>query len=408
MRKYQANINSFLTLSEVSQSELSAAGDSLMEGRIIENIQRLTKYDKGLEMALSNNYLQEINKSAIDKGISFKVEGAVLDNKRLTLSYSLNSEENLPLSLGEFNVVDEHSNCINAYKVYSSSNDFESNKNTGLITLILDDNLNTFPQNITISCSSLESEPCTMEGRTVYGNWNVSFGLNTLPYNVMPKQINLNKSIKVNDMDFTIDYIKMYPTVVDIKLTFNENNLNKFIKFKNLYLRDEKGNMYSWYGLSSVISENELELHFESSYFANSKELYLSFDGIYCIPKEDRYLIYDLDSKALIDRGGYDIEITEDNFNVEHKNKKYDLKLGFKVKDKNILGDDESFLELSSEALNESGEELSITTRQVYIPVKRKLTGDIFIENLRNSHVLKIKIEGASVGIMENTETKLF
>lgn len=408
MRKYQANINSFLTLSELSKAQLSAAGDSLMEGKTTENIIRLTKYDKGLEMALSNNYLQEINKSAVDKGISLNIEGALLDNKRLTLSYSLSCSENIPLSLGDFNVIDENGNFINAYKVYSSSNDFQSNKNTGLITLILDDDVNTFPQNITINCSSLEAEPCTLESRTVYGNWNMSFGLNTLPYNVMPKQININKSIDMDGMNFTIDYIKMYPTVVDIKLTFNENNPNRFVKFKNLYLSDENGNMYSWYGLSSVISEKELELHFESSYFNNSKELYLSFDGIYFMPKEDKYLVFDLASNKLVDNGGFNIEITDVKSNVEYKNKKYDLKLEFRVRDNNILRDDESFIELSGNALNELGDEITMTTRQVYLPVKRKLSGEIFLENLGGSNLIKARIEGTSVGIMESKEIKLF
>lgn len=407
MNKYQPNLNSILSISEAdAQRALGALGNAQGESKA-EILKRLARYDKGLEMALSGNYLQEIDKSAVDKNIKLTIEGLIVDNKRLTISYSLDSKDDISLSLGDFDVKDNSGNYINAYKVYSSSRNSKLNNNMGLVTLVLDDDINTFPQNLIFECRSIEASPFTSENRTISGNWCVDFNFSTFKYNVMPRYFEINKKLNMEDIALRFDYVKIYPTVVDIKITFDEDNSHRFVKFKNLYLKDENGNMYSWYGLSSAVSENELVLHFESNYFMNSNELFLSFDGIYSVPKEDSYLVYDLTKNKIIEKGNYDIEIISKGINLNYKNKEYALSLGYKVKDKDVLKDDDAFLDFSNSALNELSNEISITTKQTFSPSRRKLFGEIFIENPKDSSILKFKIQGASTGIMEEKEIKL-
>ncbi|NMM64065.1 DUF4179 domain-containing protein [Clostridium sp. P21] len=134
--------------------------------------------------------------------------------------------------------------------------------------------------------SNFKREPISISGE-----WK--FDINTyksLKYK-KPEVYN-NIKFNENDTDFNIDSVKIYPAHIEMRIKLGKNKINsaqcysigretikngKLDNSKLPYLVDEKDNkyMFSDNELDEMDSDNCLSMNFQSSYFKDSKELYL-------------------------------------------------------------------------------------------------------------------------------------
>ncbi|AKA67334.1 DUF4179 domain-containing protein [Clostridium scatologenes] len=101
-----------------------------------------------------------------------------------------------------------------------------------------------------------------------------------------------NIKFRENSTDFNIKALKIYPTHIEMRIELGKNTINsaqcysigrQIIKNEKIdnsklpYLIDEKGNKYLFADndLEEMDSDNCLNMNFQSSYFRDSKELYL-------------------------------------------------------------------------------------------------------------------------------------
>ena len=72
----------------------------------------------------------------------------------------------------------------------------------------------------------------------------------------------------------------------------------KIFHLNNVRLMDEKGEI--WGSTGGRLSEGESDIYIESNYFHKPKELYILFDGIHALNKDDTTLLIDEKNGQLI------------------------------------------------------------------------------------------------------------
>jgi hypothetical protein len=223
-----------------------------------------------------------------------------------------------------------------------------------------------------------------------------------------PQVYSLDREMQVGDMKFLIEYMKIYPTVIDVKIKADENNGMRFTGFKNLHIEDEKGTRYSF--RVGTLPGEETMFGFESSYFIGAKKFYLVGDGVYTMPLEDKYLVLDLDNKKVIDDGGFGISYLYNREGEQWGSREYDFTAAFNVKiPENEENDDTLSIELDFKAVDENGREYNLGSRFSTGGSDRGYKEFGFgIEKMdKVPHTLKIRILRTYMGIMEPFRIKL-
>ena len=344
--RFNAVIASLFAVFILSINISPAFAESINQIPIISSISNalLFHYDKNI----INAEKQNVDQTKIDKGISITIDNIVSDDKDLFILYTLDGKMNKDdiknLLLDDFTLKDASNNSIldskdfkaqmlpeklndqegdyiilssKQYKCIVSSlgNSLESyskNKKTyGSIELISLEDSSKIPNEISLNISSLTEvyntnfskeknksfiskfsrEPIVIEGK-----WAFSIKIDD---NLKLKKPEVYSDIKfsTNNTDFTLEYLKIYPTHISTKLKLGENKLDKSqcwsigrieadSKGKLPYLIDENGNKYFISGnpLTSIDSDKCIFLSFESCYFNKTKELYLVISQLNYMP----------------------------------------------------------------------------------------------------------------------------
>jgi hypothetical protein len=294
----------------------------------------LFHYDKNI----ANAEKQNVKETKLDKGINITIDNIVSDDKDLFILYTLNGEldkDNVKNLILENFMLKDNNNVIldskdfksqilpeklegedgdyivlsnKQYKCIVSSlgnsleNYSENKKTYGSIELISVAESSIIPNEINLDVSSLSEAYNTnfskqnnknfiskfnREPISIQGKWSFSMKINN---NLKSKKPEVYSNIKfsTNNTDFTLEYLKIYPTHISTRIKLGENKLDKSQcwsvgrivgndKGKLPYLIDENGNKYfiSGNALTNIDSNKFINLSFESCYFNKTKELYL-------------------------------------------------------------------------------------------------------------------------------------
>ena len=117
------------------------------------------------------------------------------------------------------------------------------------------------------------------------------------------KVYKLNKEVEIEHQKMTIDTVTIYPLRTAIQVTFDESNSMKLLHFEDMRIEDEHGEVWSKIqnGISGVGSgENTETYYLQSNYFERPEKLFLKFEKMLALPKEDAYLIVDTMKKTVL------------------------------------------------------------------------------------------------------------
>jgi hypothetical protein len=333
---------------------------------LFEHIIGVMRIDIGSEKALEKSFLQTINQTVEDKGIKVTINNIIYDRRKMIVSYSFESKEdykNLEIGVAKFNGLDGKPLKVVTSYGNSTEKDGESSKvKVGTAEILFNDDSITFPKEIIIEFSEfIEEGTDYINKKPIEGDWNFKIKLNETFLNVEPKVLNINKDVNLDKIKFNVKNLKIYPTIADVKLVWDEESEYKIVGFKNPKLVDDKGRSYT--SNSGGISNLEYILHFQSSYFRHFRNMSFEAEGVYYIPKEEQFIEVDLKNMKIIDSRGYKLEIdraASKSFNNTYKNDREDLTIGFKVTDEEFYNarskdqsDNRLYLQLS-EALDEN------------------------------------------------------
>lgn len=255
----------------------------------MEKVVELIRYDKGMMTAVEQDYYQRIGAYDEKSGLKVTIDGAIADENELVLFYTLKSQEKqkelkfekveltglggkkrefATASYGWSNPTSEKGQRLYNGKIeYSFEKPFSSTK--------LQLNLK-------------------VEGKEISGEYSIPI---TLKKDIQAKKTyQLNKTITIEGQKITFLDATVYPLRVAIHVKMNPSNSKKLLEFEDLRLVDENGE--TWNKISdgitaSNISDDEKIIYLQSNYFRKPKELYLVFNKIQAVDKDEAYLVVD-------------------------------------------------------------------------------------------------------------------
>lgn len=321
--KVAACISLILFLTCIRVSSTFASYLSNVPG--LSYIVRLVNYDKGLQSAINNNFMQHIGAYDEKHGIKFTVNDVIIDEQRMIIFYSIeNKNKDGFVNLYKFNITGNN----NEYLDFSTSNvklerkDIENkNLSFGRINISFDEQ-EKIPDSYIIKLAIIKSknEDYTMmekrkestnilDNSQIYKDFMVKFSVDKSKFQNMKKNYIINKTVEIENQRITFTNAVISPTRIAVKIKFDPSNTKKILKFDDLKLVDQNGNLYGHItnGISSttVSSDNGIEykqIYFESNYFENPKSLFITFSSIEAVDKDKTKVKIDLDNKKIISK----------------------------------------------------------------------------------------------------------
>lgn len=295
----------FVTSIRVSPAFAQAVATIPGMAKIVE----LIEFDKGIKGVLDNDYYQEINVNTERDNLNLTINGVILDETGMVLSYTLEAPYSLEdLQYKEIKLLYEGEEILSSIS-YDNPNQSHPNRKEDLIQFIFSE-----PSLFKNQEFTLELELGTKEN-TVF----------TVPFHV-PEKVEegkvytLNQELEIEKQKLTIEAVTIYPLRVAVEVTFDESNTMELLQFEDMRIEDENGEVWSQIqnGITGRSNEEgDVETYFlQSNYFEQPEKLYLKLNKMQALPKDDLFLIIDTYTRKVLKQPSVsDFEITNITFN---------------------------------------------------------------------------------------------
>ncbi|MCM0649332.1 DUF4179 domain-containing protein [Clostridium swellfunianum] len=361
----------------------------------LEYLVRLINHDKGLQSAVENNFIQNINSSITKEGITFTIKDTIIDKYKALIFYSIeNNKDSKFIELAEVKLIDEKGKELPVGVGWSVSRPDEKVGNKKVedkieISFIEE---GTLPNNLhlEIKLRELDSYDDINKVKTMIdGIWTYDIPVNKKKIEAMEKSYSLNKQINIDGQKVTFKKVMITPIRAAVEVEYDENNSKKVLGYDDIKIVDEKGNQWGTIinGVSGSRKNDSHEtIYFQSNYFNSPKHLYIKASNVRAVDKDKANVVVDIESSKLlkapdeklklmrVDKGETETRIT---FSLE-RDKLFDEKLGYFIfsgtfKDSNGKAYHENHCETYSESVNEQ-------TINFIIDNNSDIKGPIFLE----------------------------
>lgn len=310
----------FITSIRVSPAFAAALHQIPGLGYIVE----LIHFDKGLQSAVDNDFLQPIGISDEHENIIFTVDGIIIDESSLAIFYTLENKRGYgEVGLSEVRIYDEQGNPLVASIGYGSSANPDQDgdgKIQAQIGVYFVDPI-TIPDRIGLSVKLREQNPhgvqnpakpvdpidTSIQQPTIALNlsstWKINIPVDKDRFAGMKTVYELNQSVIVEGQKITFETVTVYPTRMALNVAYDSDNSKRIFAFDDLTLVNEKGEEWGriMNGVSgSKLDENHEILYFQSHYFTQPKKLFLQGKSIRTLDKEDTKVTLDLEAERIL------------------------------------------------------------------------------------------------------------
>ncbi|MCM3357851.1 DUF4179 domain-containing protein [Psychrobacillus sp. MER TA 171] len=334
----------FTTSIRVSPTFATAVASIPGLERFVEILQ--PEFDKGLEAIIDQEYYEPVGISQTENNITFTLDGVIIDETGAEIFYTLEAPYSIKnIDYGDIKFFNGDKELVSSIS-YNSPNQEEENRKLDKFSF-------TFSDIEKFKTKDFKIKFEIMEGRDKTTAFEVPF---TIKNDLMSgKEYKVNKEVIIDGQKIFIEEVNIYPLRVALNIHFDEKNTMEILQFEDIRLEDEKGEVWSSIrnGSSGFGGVGDLEKTYflQSNYFKEPKELYLKFDKVQALPKEESYLLIDFDKKEILEQPSFGkIEITKI------------LPGGLEVRYKPMR--DNHTYSLFSQGENEKGED-------IYIPLQR-------------------------------------
>ncbi|CAM3384068.1 DUF4179 domain-containing protein [Paenibacillus lupini] len=265
----------------------------------LRSLVELIHYDKGLELALDNDYMQPVGLFEEHDGMKVTIDGLIADDSRIIVFYTLKNVD------GQRSIVNLHEASLTNSKNMSSSYGFSANNEDweniqGTIDFYPNEEGN-IPDTLNLKLEfNLETETASKNTK-----WKFAIPVDKARFEGLKEIYDINQTVTVEGQEITFGKMTVYPTRIGIEVAYDPANTKKLFYFDDLRLEDEEGEEFGTItnGVSgSTISENSQVLYFQSNYFRQPKHLYLRASSIRALDKDKLEVKVDLEHKKLISR----------------------------------------------------------------------------------------------------------
>ena len=292
---WSAVIAAILLLTLVTSIRVSPAFASAISSIPgMEKIVELIRYDKGIVSAIENDYFQPLQLSSEKDGVTFTVEGVIMDDDQMVVFYTLKGDYE-DIGWEEFKLFDQNGRelpvGVSSYWVYG--NEQKSSEKSSNITIYF---YNKEQGNDFILKGTLGSELKPIE-------FEIPFTVEEI---VKPIEVfTVNETFIIEGQEITIRKVEISPLRVGVHFQTTPSNTKEVFSFSDLRLVNE--NQEAWTTIvngegSRGTKDEERVVYLQSNYFEKPKELFLKFNKIQTLNKDEAYVLVDLDKKIILEQ----------------------------------------------------------------------------------------------------------
>jgi hypothetical protein len=286
---------------------------------VLDSIVKLVNYDKGLQLALENEFIQPVGVSDEHDGIKVTVDGIIVDETRMLIFYTIENKGDYGrINISRFNFNDEES-WIRGLSYGSPDFDEKRKTQQGKVDVSFNERAN-IPEKINVSfqlaalnkrnASDPPSARVGDEHPTPYGDsfdttWDIPISIDKAKFEGLKEVYEINQTVRVQGQSITFKSLTVHPTRAALEVEYDPNNSKKIFRYDDIRLVDENGEDFGT--ITSGIGgrgngENGEILYFQSNYFKKPKQLYIQANEYSALDKDQLEVLVDLKEEKLLKR----------------------------------------------------------------------------------------------------------
>ncbi len=346
--------------------------DAIIDIPVIGTLAEYVSFDKGLQNAIDNKYIQEVNLVQESNGYTLGLPYVIADNKRLVLFFQLPkdmiAQDNTNYQVYVNDITDLsgviQSNTGNSrYKSFEA--EYNSNKN-GLIVVSIRIPGEIIPQKLKLSVS-LQTQNPNDDYRDEFDDLpkdlfqtlgSFEFDLELNDY-VEPNILIKDQVLQVKDQTLHINSVTEYPTGIEISVTSPGTN-SSIISDLNFKAIDSDGNVWKQTGSSvpfnSDTTNRTLFCYLENNYYDLAPLEKLEITGISMFDASEQYITVDLLNKTLTpkpsDLNIINVEMKDEKANITFETEKMENRCYFDFNYTDLYGTKYKFDHISFDTRN--------------------------------------------------------
>ncbi|WP_180968212.1 DUF4179 domain-containing protein [Cytobacillus massiliigabonensis] len=263
----------------------------------MEKLVELISDNKGLMLAVENEYVQEINATQEKNGLKVTFDSVIADEKGMVIFQTIEAKEQQE----KFYVNDLKLESADGTELHLGSYSYGTHqphgelrkKEMATMDFFFEEPLKTKEFTVTF----------TVETNDYEEDFRFLFTLEK-PLKAT-KTFEMNKTVTIEGQKITIKNIKIYPLRVAVHVVMDPKNSKKIFTFEDIRLVDENGEAWTKIAngfTASQLSDNEHILYLQSNYFKEPKELYLVMNKLQAVDQEDAYVKVDMENERIINQ----------------------------------------------------------------------------------------------------------
>lgn len=298
--------------------------NGIMNVPVLKDLAAFVTFDKSLNSAIENEYVQEMNLTATNGSTTLGLPYVIADEKNLVAFFQVPKDliqnENDWIQLFSIEMKDlSTGEKIEGYADATQSVSKESlEQNNGLNYIHYKFAEGTLPKSVEITVKleighvqsgvvNKDDFITTPTGEIQYGSSITNYeDLGTFTYSLTfddfakPKVYDINQEKIVNGQKLTIEKITVLPTGTEVFITFDKDNTARINGLELETINRNNEVLKSAGGISGFNDPDGYwtKIYIESNYFNNSKDETLLIKGIRLMNKDEEYITVNLDDKT--------------------------------------------------------------------------------------------------------------
>ncbi|MDF2609953.1 MAG: hypothetical protein K0R92_1427 [Lachnospiraceae bacterium] len=292
---------------------------------IIGILAEFVNYNKSLSDAIHNDYVQEVNLTASNNGITLLLPYIIADENNLVLFFQIPKEVKIKeddwFTISPDKMIDSDTGeIVKGYSAFTSAYSADNIKEYGGLTYIhyhfvegeIPESLNI---NVNFSVEYTKNNSVIVDSKDSHISdpldhpENKKDDLGTFTFQLTvdsstfrpPITYKVHEEQVVNGQKFVIEEVTLYPTGTEVFVTIDEENTD-WIKGIELEIFNENQKVLRTANGSTGSHDADgkwMNIYVESDYFNQANEKYLSIKGISLIPKDEEYVTVNLSDKTM-------------------------------------------------------------------------------------------------------------
>lgn len=311
VRKWSTLVACILLVALITTARVYPAVAAVLQqipglGYIVE----LINYDKGLQSAVENDFIQPLGVSDEHENVVFTVDGIIMDESSLVIFYTVENKRGQGIvDFSEVKLSDEMGEPLKNVSIdHSSPGNLDPDgdgKVQSRINVTFNDRTiipNRLSLDVRLAKSIIDEPP--HRANQLSSTWKVTIPVDKEKFAGMKTVYVVNQSVFIEGQKITFEKVTVFPTSIELNVSYDPENSKRIFAFDDLILVNEKGEAWGrmMNGVTgSKIDENHDILFFQSNYFTPPKKLFLRGKSIRALDKKDTRVILDLEKERILE-----------------------------------------------------------------------------------------------------------